>query len=255
MTLRALTACLLFVIATITIAQAPARPREKTVTTAGAPATDTATALRQIQRDIAALRQREPKRATDPDVFLPFVATLVVALGGWTIAWWLATRSHRRESAERAEDRLVESLILFTKGSQARSVALGLVEAYWERLPWMQPAWANVLSNQAIHILTSSDERASLVEKDNAQRIFGVLARQVHKKAGTACDLLLSDYQRGALLAAVSFALEPAANKTGVEVPQLARHWWLRLSGIPRNEWPDYLEGRKPIVPRAPLFG
>jgi hypothetical protein len=193
-----------------------AGPLSSQTSTLGTPKTSTTAApnpadpdalarsVAQIQRDVEKMRERK-RSFWDSDVWAPFAAALLVAIGGWATTLYVFRGSQvaqrealERQSGERIEDNLFDGLKLFGGGSQNRSLGLALLTGYWNtRLPAIHAAWRNVLVAQAIHLLTNSEERDSLVELENLR----VIMEKLHEKIGD-----LPDAQRAMLLQALQRA-------------------------------------------------
>ena len=156
---------------------------------------------------------------TDPDVWAPFSAALLVAIGGWatTLYVFRKTQSSQqaglaRQSAERIEDNLFNALKLFGGGSQNRSLGLALLTAYRTiDLPEIQRAWKNVLVAQAIYLLTQSDERDNLLEGENLRVIMSRLEERLED---------LSRGQRANLIEALNRAEGDPRGKITKEHPE-----------------------------------
>jgi hypothetical protein len=187
-----------------------------------------------LWREISALKE-DQKRYTDPAVFLPYLVTLALGVGGWVVAWKVSNQSTRDASRDKNEDRLFESLKLLAEGSQARSIGIGLIDANWTRMRWMQDAWTMVLSNQAIHLLTRAKEPDSLVEVDNLTRIFSILQRPTmgDPKWGSKSDqnqpayqLFLPAEQIESLRLAIGKASQASDGAPGIRMsPEVLEHW------------------------------
>jgi hypothetical protein len=157
-----------------------------------------------IKADLAKIAARK-RSFRDPDVWLPFAAALLVAIGGWATTLYVFRKSQSaqqaafsRQSAERIEDNLLNLLKLFGGGSQNRSLGLALVTAYRNTdLPAIQRAWKNVLVAQAIYLLTQSEERDNLLEVENLR----VIMSRLEERRGD-----LSPGQRSNLIEALSRA-------------------------------------------------
>ena len=176
-----------------------------------------ARSVAQIQRDVEKMRERK-RSFWDSDVWAPFVAALLVAIGGWATTLYVFRGSQvaqrealKRQSGERIEDNLFDGLKLFGGGSQNRSLGLALLTGYWNtRLPAIHAAWRNVLVAQAIHLLTNSEERDNLVELENLR----VIIEKLHEKIGD-----LSEDQRAILTQAFKRAESDPRGKITKEHP------------------------------------
>jgi len=204
--------------------------------------------LDEIRRDVATLKASRSKRFTDPEVILPFLTSMLIAVGGWLFVWKVTRHTSDAARRQKDEDRVFESLKLLSEGSQARGIALGLIEAYWDEMPRFQQPWATVVANQAIHLLTQSKERDSYVELDNLHRIFRLLERRDVPTKKATYQRLLTPIQRSGLREAMRLAAHPEKLERGVRVDyKFAGLWYLRLWGIPESKIDAYLEGDKSV--------
>lgn len=196
--------------------------------------------LDSIKADIKTLKERK-RSFRDPDVWAPFVATMVVALGGWFTTLYVFKRSQiaqrealDRQAGERIENNLFDALKLFGGGSQNRSLGLALVTAYRDtNLPAIQRAWKNVLVAQAIYLLTQSEERNNLLELENLRVIMSRLKERLRD---------LSEGQRANLVKALDRAKRDPRGKVTKEHPE----------GTPlgvTSETRDLVEWRTLLVP------
>lgn len=205
--------------------------------------------LERIRQDVASLKEKRERWYADPDALLPIIGGLLIAAGGWWFAW--RTTKHTTEAASRleGENRLFDSLKLLSEGTQARGVAVALIDAYWDEIPRFQRPWVSVLTNQAIHLLTRSKERDSLVERDNVLRILDILMRHPAGRDKAAYRTLMPAYQRASLREAMKMALHPDEHEFGVRLEEpTAGRWYLRLWGVPDDKIAPYLEGQRSIL-------
>jgi hypothetical protein len=238
-----------FLNATTAISSPGRRPTPPaTATASGGVAASDSEKLEQIRRDVASLKEKQRKRLSDPDVLLPFLATLTVAIGGWIFAWKVAKHTGDSARRQKNEDRVFDSLKLLSEGSQSRGIALGLIEAYWDEMPNLQGPWITVVANQAIHLLTRSKERDSFVELDNVHRMFALWERVDRISGKPVYRRLLNPTQRSGLREALKFATKPDEHETGVKVPNdFAGLWYLRLWGVPDDKIDAYLADEKSL--------
>jgi hypothetical protein len=121
---------------------------------------------------------------------LGVMGALLTALGA-TISFFLTrywdsrdqalereTRAIEARDALRAKHRdvLFESLKWFEGQTQRRSIGIAVVQTSWPQFPEFQHLWAEVLGNQAIYLLSASDQGTKLHEHENLRRILAVLA-------------------------------------------------------------------------------
>ena len=179
---------------------------------------DFASDIKQIKSDLQTIKERR-RSFWDSDVWAPFAAALLAALGGWLTTLYVFRRSQvaqrealDRQAGERIEDNLFTALKLFGGGSQNRSLGLALMTAYWHTdLPAIQRAWKNVLVSQAIFLLTQSEERDNLLELENLRVIMNRLKERTRE---------LSDGQRENLTGALDRAERAPRGKVTKEHPE-----------------------------------
>jgi hypothetical protein len=124
-------------------------------------------------------------------------------------------RSLTNERAER--DRFIahvlDSLHWFEGKTQRRSIGISIVEGNWQRFPELWSTWTAVLANQAVYLLSESDQQKEAHERANLQRIMRLLL---------STDVKLTPDQRNSLLA----ALEQNEAGGGVNIPREDRSQW-----------------------------
>ena len=105
-------------------------------------------------------------------------------------------RQLARESAERDKflSHVLDSLRWFEGKTQRRSIGIGVVEGNWSRFPELQGTWTSVLTNQAVYLLSESNEADAQHEVANLHRIMGLLSR---------VEVDFSQVQRESLVAAL----------------------------------------------------
>jgi hypothetical protein len=89
-------------------------------------------------------------------------------------------REQAAKDAERARHRdiLYESLKWFEGGTQKRSIGIAVVNTSWPMFEEFRPLWVEVFANQAIYLLTVSDQKDKPHEHDNLRRIMEVVIRE-----------------------------------------------------------------------------
>jgi len=75
-------------------------------------------------------------------------------------------------------DILYESLKWFEGGTQKRSIGIAVVNTSWNGYKEFRPLWIEVFLNQAIYLLTTSEEKTKFHEHDNLRRIMDLLVRE-----------------------------------------------------------------------------
>jgi len=118
------------------------------------------------------------------ELWIPVIGTLAAAFGGWAIAFQTLKRTLEEQRITRDEqlkmqlrEQVANSLKWFEGGSQKRSIGIADIETHIRDAQFMAfyTTWAKVLVNQAIYLLTESDQSQSLHETDNLERILNLL--------------------------------------------------------------------------------
>jgi type II secretory pathway pseudopilin PulG len=90
-----------------------------------------------------------------------------------------AIQERQQATQERQRDKrdtyLFEALKWFTGGTQKRNVGISIVEGYWTEIPHLKGILVPLLANQAIYLLTQSEQDTALHEYDNLNRIMVLL--------------------------------------------------------------------------------
>jgi hypothetical protein len=88
----------------------------------------------------------------------------------------------RQLAQERAEREkflvhVLDSLRWFEGKTQKRSIGIGVVEGNWLRFPDLQGTWTAILTNQAVYLLSESDQKDASHERANLHRIMRLLCK------------------------------------------------------------------------------
>ncbi|RVJ45867.1 hypothetical protein CN176_03520 [Sinorhizobium medicae] len=105
------------------------------------------------------------------------VATLLAALVGGILAWWINRAADRRRTASERELQILKALEFLTGGTQKRSAGIGLLEGLFNEFESNGPlraVFVPVVRNQLIYLSTSSDPKSELHEHDNFFRLVDV---------------------------------------------------------------------------------
>ncbi|MGO8377712.1 hypothetical protein ACC745_18645 [Rhizobium ruizarguesonis] len=101
-------------------------------------------------------------------------ATVVAAIVGAALAWWINVATDRRRSANERELQILKALEFLTGGTQRRSAGIGLLEGLFKESGStnpLRPVFLPVVRNQLIYLSTSSDPKHELHEHDNFFRL------------------------------------------------------------------------------------
>src|SRR5260370_28740770 len=112
-----------------------------------------------------------------PAWLVPAIAVLVGAGGGWRAGYFTKRLELREGQAAQMANEVVQSLKWFEGGSQIKSIGIAYIETRFSDKHYKQfyTVWSSVLANQAIYLLTGSDQRTSFHEQDNLERILNLL--------------------------------------------------------------------------------
>lgn len=102
------------------------------------------------------------------------VATLLAAVVGGILAWWINRAADRRRTASEREVQILKALEFLTGGTQKRSAGIGLLEGLFESNGPLRAVFVPVVRNQLIYLSTSSDPKSELHEHDNFFRLVDV---------------------------------------------------------------------------------
>lgn len=133
-----------------------------------------------------------------------------------------AERAAIEASRARFREVLFESLRWFEGKTQRRSIGISIVEASWDEYPELRPIWRGVLVNQAVYLLTVSEQKEKLPEIANLRRIMAVLVRE-------ASDL--DSVSRASLRTALESRLRGSIGG-GVEVDSFELSGWWQDAGF-----------------------
>jgi len=128
-----------------------------------------------------------------------------------------AERAAQEASRARFREVLFESLQWFEGKTQKRSIGISIVEASWKEYPEFHAIWRGVLVNQAVYLLTGSEQGDSFTELANLRRIMSLLVREAAE---------LDPVSRASLRAALDHRLSRTSDRgLVIEHAELAQ-WW-----------------------------
>jgi len=107
-------------------------------------------------------------------------------------------RAISEKEAERSKQRdvLYESLKWFEGGTQKRSIGIAVVNTSWNAFEEFRSLWIEVFANQAIYLLTASDQAEKPHEHDNLRRIMDLLVQQSSRIKKETNELLADTIDR-----------------------------------------------------------
>ena len=131
----------------------------------------------------------------------------------------LRERTQAAKEADRARHRdiLYESLKWFEGGVQKRSIGIAVVNTSWRTFDEFRPLWIEVLANQALYLLTVSDQKDKLHEHDNLRRIMEmVIAQRALLQADSRTILLrtMDEKRQGLIVGGLTLTNELAERLT-----------------------------------------
>jgi len=92
---------------------------------------------------------------------------------------WL---SYLERKHARRDQHLFEALSWFSGGTQKRNIGISVVEGYWAEIPHLRGILVTLLVNQAIYLLTQSEQYKSSHERNNFCRIMRLLLNFIDLK-------------------------------------------------------------------------
>lgn len=113
------------------------------------------------------------------------LVVLIVAFGGWIFAALQAWLSYSERRHSRRDQHLFEALSWFSGGTQKRNIGISVVEGYWAEIPHLRRILVTLLVNQAIYLLTQSEQYDSSHERNNLCRIMRLLLNFTNLKEGS----------------------------------------------------------------------
>ncbi len=97
------------------------------------------------------------------------IITLSIGLGGLIFGAFQAWMGYIERKHTKRDDFLFEAFKWFEGGSQKRNIGISIVEGFWEEVPHLRGILVPLLTNQAIYLLTKSEEREALHETDKKE--------------------------------------------------------------------------------------
>jgi hypothetical protein len=126
-------------------------------------------------------------------------------------------RAAQEAARSRFREVLFESLRWFEGKTQKRSIGTSIVEASWKDYPEFHQIWRGVLVNQAVYLLTGSEQGDSATEIANLRRIMTLLVREASA---------LDPVSRASLRSTLEHRLRETPDRgLAIEHSELAR-WW-----------------------------
>lgn len=101
-------------------------------------------------------------------------ATLLAALLGGILAWWINRAADRRRSSSEREAQILKALEFLTGGTQKRSAGIGLLEGFFRNPSAENPlrsVFLPVVRNQLIYLGTTSRPKREIHEHENFFRL------------------------------------------------------------------------------------
>ena len=144
----------------------------------------------------------------------------MIALGGWLFALVQFLLNYR-EKRKTSENQLLESTLgYFERGTQARSIAISLVDSLWVKEKKRIDVIVPVLSSQLYFLLNEAEPFGQ--EERNSIRLLRVLEKSVS-------ELEHPDEEKAEILNTLLIAKN---NPKGVNLtPQILRIWYKKFSG------------------------
>ena len=139
---------------------------------------ETHSELRQALDLLAAqLKSNKPRPWKDAPVIASVVASLLIATGGWWLAFYQMKQAQRAAKAARLEQHLFDSLDWFSGKTQRRSIGIAVVRANWDAYDALRPTWLSMLVSQAIYLLKESESHHKSHEHANLYAIMDLVRK------------------------------------------------------------------------------
>lgn len=114
------------------------------------------------------------------------VTALVGASVGVAIAVVQAVLGYLERKRTMRDASLFQAFQYFDGGTQRRNIGIAIVEGLWQEAPHLQGLFIPLLVNQAIYLLTGSEQSEARHERDNLRRIMGLATAPAVAAAGFA---------------------------------------------------------------------
>ena len=114
------------------------------------------------------------------------IAALIGASVGVTIAIVQAVLGYLERKRSRRDANLFQAFQYFDGGTQRRNIGIAIIEGLWQEAPHLQGLFVPLLANQAIYLLTASEQSEARHEQDNLRRIMGLVTAPAGRAAGFA---------------------------------------------------------------------
>jgi hypothetical protein len=151
------------------------------------------------------------------------ITALIGASVGVTIALMQAVLGYLERRKSRRDTALFQAFQYFDGGTQRRNIGVAIVEGLWQEAPHLRGLFIPLLVNQAIYLLTVSDQSEARHEQDNLRRIMVLVTVQANTAAGFA------DHYRELLRAVEDKKAGRARAGVGVDAKTL-EDWMGRLA-------------------------
>jgi hypothetical protein len=102
------------------------------------------------------------------------IAQIILAGGGWVVAFVALLFGYRERKQAREEERLAQTLGYFDGGSQRRSIGIALIEGLWVNNPRHHDVIVPLVANQIVYLLLSTESLDAHNER-NLVRLFMIL--------------------------------------------------------------------------------
>jgi hypothetical protein len=114
------------------------------------------------------------------------LTALIGASVGVTIAVVQAVLGYLERKRSRRDASLFQAFQYFDGGTQRRNIGIAIIEGLWQEAPHLQGLFIPLLVNQAIYLLTVSEQSEARHEQDNLRRIMGLTTVPAGTAAGFA---------------------------------------------------------------------
>lgn len=100
------------------------------------------------------------------------ISGLIGASVGVTIAVAQAVLGYIERKRAKRDGYLFQAFQYFDGGTQRRNIGIAIIEGLWQEAPHLKGLFVPLLVNQAIYLLTGSDQSEARHEQDNLWRVI-----------------------------------------------------------------------------------
>jgi hypothetical protein len=106
------------------------------------------------------------------------IPALIGASVGVMIAVVQAVLGYLERMRSRRDASLFQAFQYFDGGTQRRNIGIAIIEGLWQEAPHLRGLFIPLMVNQAIYLLTVSEQSEARHEQDNLRRIMALVTAQ-----------------------------------------------------------------------------